>query len=75
MLTWGGLRGGIAISLALGLPASPYRSALVTATYVVVLFTIAVQGLTVMPIVRRAAAAEAAAEAAAGETENRAARP
>ena len=75
VLTWGGLRGGIAISLALGLPASPYRSALVTATYVVVLFTIAVQGLTVMPIVRRAAAAEAAAEAAAGETENRAARP
>ncbi len=75
VLTWGGLRGGIAISLALGLPASPYRSALVTATYVVVLFTIAVQGLTVMPIVRRAAEAEAAAEAAAGETENRAARP
>jgi len=65
VLTWGGLRGGIAISLALGLPASPYRSALVTATYVVVLFTIAVQGLTVMPIVRRAAEAEAAAEAAA----------
>ncbi len=60
VLTWGGLRGGIAISLSLGLPPSPYRTTLVTATYVVVLFTIAVQGLTVMPLVRRAAAAEAA---------------
>lgn len=58
LLTWGGLRGGIAVSLALGLPESPYRAHLVTATYVVVLFTIAVQGLTVMPIVRRAAAAD-----------------
>ena len=63
VLTWGGLRGGIAISLSLGLPPSPYRTTLVTATYVVVLFTIAVQGLTVMPLVRRAAAAEAAGTA------------
>lgn len=54
LLTWGGLRGGIAISLALGLPDSPYRLDIVTATYVVVLFTIAVQGLTVLPLVRRA---------------------
>ncbi|AWT34709.1 sodium:proton antiporter [Deinococcus arenae] len=54
LLTWGGLRGGIAISLALGLPDSPYRTHLVTVTYAVVLFTIAVQGLTIMPIVRRA---------------------
>ncbi len=55
LLTWGGLRGGIAISLALGLPAVAERPAIVTATYVVVLFTIAVQGLTVGPIMRRAA--------------------
>ncbi len=54
LLTWGGLRGGIAISLALGLPDNPYRTHVVTATYVIVLFTIAVQGLTIMPIVRRA---------------------
>ncbi len=57
LLTWGGLRGGIAISLVLGLPESPDRSLLVTATYVIVLFTIAVQGLTIMPIVRQAIAA------------------
>ncbi|WP_103129308.1 cation:proton antiporter [Deinococcus aerius] len=57
LLTWGGLRGGIAISLALGLPESPYRTPLVTATYAVVLFTIAVQGLTIMPLVQRASAA------------------
>ena len=61
LLTWGGLRGGIAISLALGLPDSPYRTHVVTATYAVVLFTIAVQGLTVMPLVRRVVAADDAA--------------
>lgn len=60
LLTWGGLRGGIAISLALGLAPSPYRMHLVTATYAVVLFTIAVQGLTVMPIVRRVVALDKA---------------
>ncbi len=54
LLTWGGLRGGIAISLALGLPGVAYRPAIVTATYAVVLFTIAVQGLTVGPLIRKA---------------------
>ncbi|SMB95518.1 cation:proton antiporter [Deinococcus hopiensis] len=58
LLTWGGLRGGIAISLALGLPESPYRMHLITATYVVVLFTIAVQGLTIMPLVRKVSVAD-----------------
>jgi CPA1 family monovalent cation:H+ antiporter len=57
LLTWGGLRGGIAISLALSLPATPYRTHILTATYVIVLFTIAVQGLTILPLVRKAAAA------------------
>ncbi|MFZ1288290.1 MAG: sodium:proton antiporter [Candidatus Phosphoribacter sp.] len=57
LLTWGGLRGGIAISLALGLPDSPYRTHIVTVTYAIVLFTIAVQGLTVMPIVHKSVAA------------------
>jgi CPA1 family monovalent cation:H+ antiporter len=61
LLTWGGLRGGIAISLALGLPPGPHRAPLVSATYAVVLFTIAVQGLTVMPIVRKVVALDSAA--------------
>ncbi|GGL45135.1 sodium:proton antiporter [Phycicoccus endophyticus] len=65
LLTWGGLRGGIAISLALGLPSVEERPAIVTATYVVVLFTIAVQGLTVGPVIRRAAAALPAGPAGA----------
>ena len=56
LLTWGGLRGGIAISLVLSLPNSPHRPALVTATYLIVLFTIAVQGLSIMPLVKRAVA-------------------
>lgn len=58
LLTWGGLRGGIAISLALGLPKSEHYGTLVTATYLIVLFTIAVQGLTIMPLVRKAVAAD-----------------
>ncbi len=56
LLTWGGLRGGIAISLALGLPSGAERTTILTATYAVVLFTITVQGLTVGPIIARAAA-------------------
>jgi CPA1 family monovalent cation:H+ antiporter len=55
LLTWGGLRGGIAISLALSLPDVEYRPEIVTATFAVVLFTITVQGLTIGPIIRRAA--------------------
>lgn len=46
LLTWSGLRGGISIALALSLPLSPYRGALVTACYGVVIFTMIVQGLS-----------------------------
>jgi CPA1 family monovalent cation:H+ antiporter len=53
ILTWSGLRGGISIALALALPASPYRSTLLTITYIVVCFSILVQGLTVESFVRR----------------------
>ena len=45
-LTWGGLRGGISVALALSLPAGELRDAFLTATYIVVIFSIAVQGLT-----------------------------
>ncbi len=63
LLTWGGLRGGIAISLVLGLPPSSYRVDLITATYLIVLFTIAVQGLTIMPLVQKAAQGSPAQDA------------
>ena len=49
VLTWGGLRGGISVALALSLPAGEVRDALVTITYVVVVFSILVQGLSIAP--------------------------
>ena len=52
MLTWGGLRGGISVALALALPDDVYRDALITATYGVVVFSILVQGLTLPRVVR-----------------------
>ncbi|MFO0700900.1 MAG: sodium:proton antiporter [Nitrospira sp.] len=47
ILTWGGLRGGVSVALALSLPLSPSRDALITITYAVVVFSILVQGLTI----------------------------
>ncbi len=47
ILTWGGLRGGISVALALSLPTGPSRDAVVTITYAVVVFSILVQGLTI----------------------------
>ncbi len=47
ILTWGGLRGGISVAMALSLPSSAYRDVIVTMTYIVVVFSILVQGLTV----------------------------
>lgn len=52
ILTWGGLRGGISVALALSLPASDVRDALVVVTYIVVVFSILVQGLTIGPLIR-----------------------
>ncbi len=46
VLTWGGLRGGISIALALSLPAGTERDLIVAVTYVVVIFSVLVQGLT-----------------------------
>ena len=53
LLTWGGLRGGISIALALSLPDSPARAPLLVATYTVVVFSILVQGLTLGRVARR----------------------
>jgi CPA1 family monovalent cation:H+ antiporter len=53
MLVWGGLRGGISIALALILPSGELQSLLLTTTYVVVVFSVAVQGTTVGLAARR----------------------
>jgi CPA1 family monovalent cation:H+ antiporter len=53
VLTWAGLRGGISVAMALSLPVDPYRAPLITVTYVVVVFSVLVQGLTLPRLLRR----------------------
>ena len=53
VLTWGGLRGGISVALALSLPESEIKTVILAATYAVVVFTIIVQGLTLAGLVKR----------------------
>ena len=52
IMTWGGLRGGISVALALSLPDSEWKPLILTVTYVVVIFSIVVQGLTVRAVAR-----------------------
>ncbi|MEZ4311670.1 MAG: cation:proton antiporter [Polyangiaceae bacterium] len=54
VLTWGGLRGGLSMVLALALPESlPHRELIVAMTFGVVILSIIVQGLTMGPLLRR----------------------
>lgn len=53
ILVWGGLKGGISVALALSLPDFDGRALVIAATYVVVVFSILVQGLTVGPLLKR----------------------
>ena len=53
VLTWGGVRGGISIALALSLPPSDTRDVILTVTYVVVVFSVLVQGLTLGGVAKR----------------------
>jgi len=71
ILTWGGLRGGISVALALSIPTVardgspiPERDVLLAVTYLIVVFSIAVQGLTIGFVVKRALAAGQNAAAA-----------
>jgi CPA1 family monovalent cation:H+ antiporter len=53
VLTWSGVRGGLSVALALAIPDSPHKPLLLVVTYAVAIFSIAVQGLTLAPLVRR----------------------
>lgn len=55
ILTWGGLRGGISVALALSLPKSMFSDVFVSVTYIVVLFSIIVQGLTIGKLAKKLA--------------------
>ena len=52
ILAWGGLRGGISVALALSLPAGEPRDLILFLTYIIVVFSIVVQGLTIGPFIK-----------------------
>ncbi len=53
IMTWGGLKGGISVALALTLPDNEWKPIILTATYMVVIFSIIIQGLTIAPLANR----------------------
>jgi len=61
-LVWGGLRGGISVALALSLAEGPARTAILTVTYIVVLFSVIIQGSTVGGLIRRLSSKDGAEE-------------
>jgi len=56
MLTWGGLRGGLSVAMALSLPKAMHRDEFVLITYIIVVFSIIVQGLTIGKLARKSQA-------------------
>ncbi len=53
IMTWGGLKGGISVALALSLPDGEWKPLILTVTYIIVIFSIIVQGLTVARVAER----------------------
>jgi Na+:H+ antiporter len=72
VLTWGGLRGGLSVAMALSLPLGEQRDVIVAVTYCVVVFSIFAQGLSVGAVIRRVSASADAGSlvpAGAGKSE------
>jgi CPA1 family monovalent cation:H+ antiporter len=53
VMTWGGLRGGLSVALTLSLPENPFKVIIVSVTFIIVIFSVLVQGLTTEKLVKR----------------------
>lgn len=55
LLIWGGLKGGLALALALALPDMPHKTNILVVTYAIVCFSVIVQGMSISPILKKIA--------------------
>jgi CPA1 family monovalent cation:H+ antiporter len=53
IMTWGGLRGGLSVALTLSLPESAYKEIIVSITFIIVVFSVIVQGLSMEKLIKR----------------------
>ena len=53
VMTWGGMRGGLSIALALSIPDITYKGPIISITYTVVVLSIIIQGLSLQPLVNK----------------------